>query len=49
MSYFNKRRFTMRQIVGLLIIVFLGITVIAYAAVNIPNTFAPNTTISASQ
>ncbi len=49
MSYFNKRSFTMRQVIGLLTVVFLGITVIAYAAVNIPNTFAPNTTISASQ
>ncbi len=49
MSYLSKKRFTMRQVVGLLTIVFLGIAVIAYAAVNIPNTFAPNTTISASQ
>lgn len=31
MRYFNKKRFTMRQVVGLLTIVFLGIAVITYA------------------
>lgn len=34
MSYFNKKRFTMQQVVGLLTIVFLGVTAIAYAAVS---------------
>jgi hypothetical protein len=49
MKYFSKKRFTMRQVVGLLTFVFLGITVIAYAAVTIPNTFSSGTTISSSQ
>ena len=49
MSYFNKKKFTMRQVVGLLTGVFLGITVIAYAAVTVPNTFTSGTTISSSQ
>ena len=47
MSYFNKMRFTMRQVVGLLTIVFLGIAVIAYAA-SIPSTFSSGQTISSS-
>ncbi|MBI5180311.1 MAG: hypothetical protein HZA05_02780 [Nitrospirae bacterium] len=49
MKYFNKKRFTMRQVVGLLTVVFLGITVIAYAAVTVPNSFSTGTTISSSQ
>ena len=39
----------MRQVVGLLTIVFLGITVIAYAAVTVPNTFSSGTTISSTE
>lgn len=49
MSCFNKKRFTMRQVVGLLVIVFLGITVIAYAAVNIPYSFTSGNPIRASE
>ena len=49
MKYFSKKRFTMRQVVGLLTVVFLGITVIAYAAVTVPNTFSSGTTISSGQ
>ena len=49
MRYFSKKRFTMRQVVGLLTGVFLGITVIAYAAVTVPNTFSSGTTISSAQ
>lgn len=49
MRYSNRKRFTMRQVVGLLTFVFLGITVIAYAAVTVPNTFSSGTTISSSQ
>ncbi len=45
MKYFSKKRFTTRQVIGLLTIVFLGITVIAYA-VSIPNTFGTGQTIS---
>ena len=39
--------FTMRQVIGLLTIVFLGIAVIAYAA-SIPSTFSSGQTISSS-
>jgi len=45
MRYFNKKRFTMRQVVGLLTIVFLGISVFTYAAVSFTD-FTNNTTIS---
>ncbi len=48
MRYFNKKRFTMRQVIGLLTIVFLGIVAIGYA-VTIPHTFTSGTTISSSQ
>lgn len=48
MSYFNKKRFTMRQVVGLLVIVFLGITAAAYA-VNITYTFSSGSPIRASE
>ena len=47
MSYFNKKSFTMRQVIGLLTVVFLGIAVIAYAA-SIPSTFSSGQTISSS-
>ena len=33
MKYLSKKRFTMRQVVGLLTIVFLGIAAITYAGV----------------
>lgn len=50
MGYFDKKRFTMGQVVGLLSIVFLGAAVIAYAStVTIPNTFTSGTTISSSE
>lgn len=49
MSYFSKKSFTMRQVVGLLTVVFLGIAVIAYAAVTVPNTFSNGQTISSGQ
>lgn len=48
MGYFNQKRFTMRQVVGLLAVAFLGIAVIAYA-VTVPNTFTSGTPISSSQ
>lgn len=47
MSHLSKRRFTMRQVVGLLTMVFLGVTVIAYA-VSFTD-FQQNTTISSSE
>ena len=48
MSYFSKKRFTMRQVVGLLTVVFLGITAFAYA-VNITYTFSSGSPIRASE
>lgn len=47
MNYFSKKRFTMRQVVGLLVIVFLGIAAITYA-VSFTD-FQQNTTISSSE
>lgn len=49
MSYFSKNRFSLRQVVLLLTIVFIGVAVISYATVTIPNTFTSGTTISSSQ
>lgn len=48
-KYLSRKRFSMRQVVGLLMVVFLGVTVLAYAAVTIPNSFTPNTTAKASE
>ena len=48
MNYFSRRRFTMRQVVSLLTIVFLGITAIAYAAVSFTD-FTTGSTISSSE
>jgi hypothetical protein len=49
MEYFNKNRYSLRQVVIMLTIALLGIAVISYAAVNIPYTFTTGTTISSSQ
>jgi hypothetical protein len=49
MSYFSKNRFSLRQVVLILTIVFIGIAVLSYATVTIPNTFTSGTTISSSQ
>jgi hypothetical protein len=50
MSYFNNKRFTMKQVIGLLTVVFLGISVIAYAAMTKPHPdFTNGQTISSSQ
>jgi hypothetical protein len=48
-NYISKKRFSMKQVVSVLVVVFLGITVLAYAAVSIPNNFTPNTTAKASE
>ncbi|MFZ3063854.1 MAG: hypothetical protein WA277_01035 [Nitrospirota bacterium] len=48
MKYFSKKSFTMRQVVGLLTVVFLGISVFTYAAVSFTD-FTTNTTISSSE
>lgn len=45
MSYFNKKRFTMRQVVGLLTVMFLAITAFAYA---VTANFTSGTTISST-
>lgn len=45
MRYFSKKSFTMRQVVGLLTIVFLGIAAIAYA---VTVDFTPGSTISST-
>ncbi|MBI3353458.1 MAG: SUMF1/EgtB/PvdO family nonheme iron enzyme, partial [Nitrospirae bacterium] len=47
MNYFSKKRFTMRQVVGLLTVVFLGIAAITYA-VSFTD-FTSNSTISSSE
>ncbi len=49
MSYFSIKRFSLRQVVILLSIVFAGIAIISYATVTIPNTFSSGSTISSSQ
>ena len=49
MKCLSKKSFTMRQVIGLLTFVFLGIAVIAYAAVTVPNTFSNGQTISSGQ
>lgn len=48
MRYFSKKRFTMRQVAGLLTIVFLGVSVITYA-VTIPNSFSGGNPILAGE
>lgn len=48
MRHFNKKRFSTWQVVMMLTIAFVGIIGIAYA-VNVPNTFVSDTTISSSQ
>jgi len=50
MKYFNKKRFSMKQVVFLLSLVIVGIAIFAYAStVTIPNTFTSGTTISSTQ
>ncbi len=49
MKYFTKERFTLRQVVIMLTIVFSGVAVISYGAVTIPNTFTPGKTISSGE
>jgi len=48
-QYIAKKRFSVSQVVGLLALVFIGITVLAYATVNIPYTFTSGTTAKASE
>lgn len=48
-GYLSRERFSMRQVAGLLAVVFTGIAVLSYAAVNIPYTFTAGTTAKASE
>lgn len=48
-GYFLKKRFSTGQVVGLLATVFLGVTVVAYATVTIPNNFTAGTTAKANE
>ena len=45
--FIREKVFYAAGIVGLLMVVLLGVTVLAYAAVTIPNSFTPNTTANA--
>ncbi|OGW36663.1 MAG: hypothetical protein A2X58_01950 [Nitrospirae bacterium GWC2_56_14] len=49
MTGLNTKRFTLWQIVVLLIIAFSVTGLVAYASVSVPNTFTAGTTISAGQ
>jgi len=49
MSNTNNKRYSLKQVVILLTIALSLATVLSYAAVTIPNTFTPGTTISSSQ
>ncbi len=48
-KYFSKERFSLRQVVGMLTMVIVGISVIAYATVTIPYTFTSGTTAKSSE
>ncbi|HTG01929.1 MAG TPA: hypothetical protein VK654_15215 [Nitrospirota bacterium] len=49
MGYFNKKRFSLKQVVVMLTITFAGIAVLSSAAVTIPHVFSPGNTISSSE
>lgn len=48
-GYLSRERFSMRQVVGLLAVVFVGVAVFSYAGVSIPYTFTAGTTAKASE
>ncbi len=48
-KYLLRERFSLRQVVGMLTLVILGISVLAYATVTIPNTFTSGTTAKSSE
>ncbi len=48
MRYINKNRFSLKQVVIMLTVAFLGIAALSYA-VDIPNQFTQGTTISATE
>jgi hypothetical protein len=49
MESFTRKGFSVRQVIGILLAVFLWAAGSAYAQVTIPNTFSAGTTISSSQ
>jgi hypothetical protein len=49
MNFFNKNRFSLRQVVIMLSIAFAGVAAISYAALTVPNNFTAGSTISAAQ
>lgn len=48
-KYLSKDRFSLRQVVGMLTVAFLGVSVLAYAAVNLPFTFTAGSPARASE
>lgn len=48
-GYLSKERFSMKQVAGLLAVVFVGVAVFSYAGVSIPYTFTVGTTAKASE
>jgi hypothetical protein len=48
-GYFNKNRFSLRQVVVLLALAFSGLALLSYGAITIPNSFTPGSTISSSE
>lgn len=48
-KYLSKDRFSLRQVAGMLTLVIVGVSVLAYAAVTIPYTFTSGTTAKSSE
>lgn len=48
-KYLSNDRFSLRQVIGMLTLVIVGISVVAYAAVTIPYTFTSGTTAKSSE
>lgn len=48
-GYLSRERFSMRQIAGVLAVVFVGVAVFSYAGVSIPYTFTAGTTAKAGE
>ncbi len=47
--YLSRDRFSLRQVIGMLTLVIVGISVLTYAAVTIPYTFTSGTTAKSSE
>lgn len=48
-GYLSRERFSMRQVAGLLAVVFVGVAVFSYAGVSIPYTFTAGTNAKAGE